>query len=1363
MSYLRYLCLLGLSLPPVVCRRAHVLFTLFVFVWFVFTSQLFVGGLMSYLCYLCLFGLSLPPVVCRRAHVLFTLFVFVCLSLPPVVCRRAHVLFTLFVFAWFVFTSSCLQEGSCLIYVICVCLVCLYLQLFVGGLMSYLRYLCLFGSSLPPVVCGRAHVLFMLFVFVCLSLPPVVCRRAHVLFMLFVFAWFVFTSSCLQEGSCLIYVICVCLVCLYLQLFVGGLMSYLRYLCLFGLSLPPVVCRRAHVLFTLFVFVLVCLYLQLFVGGLMSYLRYLCLFWFVFTSSCLWEGSCLIYVICVCLVCLYLPLFVGGLMSYLRYLCLSLPPVVCRRAHVLFTLFVFVWFVFTSSCLQEGSCLIYVICVCGLSLPPVVCRRAHVLFTLFVFVFTSSCLQEGSCLIYVICVCLYLQLFVGGLMSYLRYLCLSLPPVVCRRAHVLFMLFVFVWFVFTSSCLQEGSCLIYVICVCVCLYLQLFVGGLMSYLRYLLFVCLYLQLFVGGLMSYLCYLCLFGLSLPPVVCRRAHVLFTLFVFVFTSSCLQEGSCLIYVICVCLYLQLFVGGLMSYLRYLCLSLPPVVCRRVHVLFTLFVFVFTSRCLQEGSCLIYVICVCGLSLPPVVCRRAHVLFTLFVFVFTSSCLQEGSCLIYVICVCGLSLPQVVCRRAHVLFTLFVFVFVFTSSCLQEGSCLIYVICVCLYLQLFVGGLMSYLRYLCLFGLSLPPVVCRRAHVLFTLFVFVWFVFTSSCLQEGSCLIYVILCLSLPPVVCRRAHVLFTLFVFACLSLPPVVCRRAHVLFTLFVFVWFVFTSSCLQEGSCLIYVICVCLVCLYLQLFVGGLMSYLRYLCLSLPPVVCRRAHVLFTLFVFVFTSSCLQEGSCLIYVICVCLYLQLFVGGLMSYLRYLCLSLPPVVCRRAHVLFTLFVFVFTSRCLQEGSCLIYVICVCLYLQLFVGGLMSYLRYLCLSLPPVVCRRAHVLFTLFVFVWFVFTSSCLQEGSCLIYVICVCLVCLYLQLFVGGLMSYLRYLCLSLPPVVCRRAHVLFTLFVFVWFVFTSSCLQEGSCLIYVICVCLVCLYLPLFVGGLMSYLRYFVFVFTSSCLQEGSCLIYVICVCLVCLYLQLFVGGLMSYLRYLCLFGLSLPPVVCRRAHVLFTLFVFVWFVFTSSCLQEGSCLIYVVCVCLYLQLFVGGLMSYLCYLCLFGLSLPPVVCRRAHVLFTLFVFVWFVFTSSCLQEGSCLIYVICVCLVCLYLQLFVGGLMSYLRYLCLLGLSLPPVVCRRAHVLFTLFVFVWFVFTSSCLQEGSCLIYVICVCLVCLYLQLFVGGLMSYLHYLCLPSYKQLHVKTNSNVLFTLFDMFVLQTTGGKDKPNKHK
>ena len=100
----------------------------------------------------------------------------------------------------FVFTSSCLWENACL--------VC---------------------SSLPPVVCGRKHVLFVrlyLQLFVGGSMSCV----------------FVFTSSCLWEEACL--------VCS---------------------SLPPVVCGRKHVLF-------VRLYLQLFVGGSMSCWCYLCLF-----------------------------------------------------------------------------------------------------------------------------------------------------------------------------------------------------------------------------------------------------------------------------------------------------------------------------------------------------------------------------------------------------------------------------------------------------------------------------------------------------------------------------------------------------------------------------------------------------------------------------------------------------------------------------------------------------------------------------------------------------------------------------------------------------------------------------------------------------------------------------------------------------------------------------------------------------------------------------------------------------------------------------------------------------------------------------------------------------------------------------
>jgi hypothetical protein len=131
-------------------------------------------------------------------------------------------------------------------------------------------------------------------------------------------------------------------------------------------------------------------------------------------------------------------------------------------------------------------------------------------------------------------------------------------------------------------------------------------------------------------MSYLCYLCS---SLSPVVCMRAHVLFMLFVFFFTSRCLYEGSCFIYVICVRLYLQLFVGGLMSYLCYLCSSLSPVVCMKAHVLFMLFVFVFISSCLYEGSCLIYVICV----RLRIVVSRTYCVFVLFFFVLCTLCCQ------------------------------------------------------------------------------------------------------------------------------------------------------------------------------------------------------------------------------------------------------------------------------------------------------------------------------------------------------------------------------------------------------------------------------------------------------------------------------------------------------------------------------------------------------------------------------------------------------------------------------------------------------------------------------------------------------------------------------------------------------
>ena len=60
---------------------------------------------------------------------------------------------------------------------------------------------------------------------------------------------------------------------------------------------------------------------------------------------------------------------------------------------------------------------------------------------------------------------------------------------------------------------------------------------------------------------------------------------------------------------------------------------------------------------------------------------------------------------------------------------------------------------------------------------------------------------------------------------------------------------------------------------------------------------------------------------------------------------------MSYLCWLCFSLPLGVYRSAHVLFVIVVFVFTCRCLYEGSCLICVGWVCFYREVCVGRLMS----------------------------------------------------------------------------------------------------------------------------------------------------------------------------------------------------------------------------------------------------------------------------------------------------------------------------------------------------------------------------------------------------------------------------
>ena len=93
-----------------------------------------------------------------------------------------------------------------------------------------------------------------------------------------------------------------------------------------------------------------------------------------------------------------------------------------------------------------------------------------------------------------------------------------------------------------------------------CLYLTLFVVGLMSYLPYLC-------LFVVGLMSYLPYLCL---SLSHAVCSRAHVLFTLFVF----ACVKWYPTHI-VLCFCfVFLRLVYPMLSVSLNCQCLIAPSV---------------------------------------------------------------------------------------------------------------------------------------------------------------------------------------------------------------------------------------------------------------------------------------------------------------------------------------------------------------------------------------------------------------------------------------------------------------------------------------------------------------------------------------------------------------------------------------------------------------------------------------------------------------------------------------------------------------------------------------------------------------------------------------------------------------------
>ena len=238
--------------------------------------------------------------------------------------------------------------------------------------------------------------------------------------------------------------------------------------------------------------------------------------------------------------------------------------------------------------------------------------------------------------------------------------------------------------------------MIYVICVCLHTVVSntyyvvvLFCLSSPCVLCCLHLVSCYLQLFVG-LMCDLHYLCLFTYGVST------HIMLW-----FCFVCLHLVSC---------YLQLFVGGIMCDLCYLCLFTYGGV---QHILCCGFVlFVFTLCLVLSSPCVL---------LPPVVCRR-------------------DSCVIYVICVC---LHTVVSNTYYV-----VVLFCLSSPCVL--CCLHLVSC---YLQLFVGGLMCDLCYLCLFTYGgVQHILCCG---------FVLFVFTLCLVLSSPCVL-------LPPVVCRRTHV-------------------------------------------------------------------------------------------------------------------------------------------------------------------------------------------------------------------------------------------------------------------------------------------------------------------------------------------------------------------------------------------------------------------------------------------------------------------------------------------------------------------------------------------------------------------------------------------------------------------
>ena len=589
----------------------------------------------SYLRYLCLFTIHIlcfcfvflrlvyPMLAVSLGRLLFTLFVFVYYIVFLFCFFSSCVPYSGIVFL-FCFSSSCVPyvgsfSGRALIYVICVCLLYTYcvfvLFFFVLCTLcwqflwegSYLRYLCLF----------TINVLCFCFVFLRLVYPMLAVSLGRLLFTLFVFVYY--------THIVFLFFFVLCTLCW--QFLWEG--SFLRYLCLFTYMLAV---SLGGLLFTLFVFVyykrivfLFCFssscvpYVGSFSGRALIYVICVCLlytycvfvlyFFVIFFAPYVgsFTGKALIYVICVCLLYTYcvfvLFFFVLCTLcwqflwegSYLRYLCLFTIHILCfcfvflrlvypmlavSLGGLLFTLFVFVYykrivflFCFSSSCVpyvgsffwefQEVSylrylCLftIHILCFYFVFLrlvyPMLAVSLGRLLFTLFVFVYYTH-------IVFLLSTLCWQFLWEG---SYLRYLCLF-------TTHIVFL------FCFSLSCVPyvgsfSGKALIYVICVCLLYTYCVFV------LFFFVLCTLCWQFLWEG--SYLRYLCLFTINVlcfcfvflrlvyPMLAVSLGGLLFTLFVFVyytrivflfcFSSSCVPyvgsfSGKALIYVICVCL--------------------------------------------------------------------------------------------------------------------------------------------------------------------------------------------------------------------------------------------------------------------------------------------------------------------------------------------------------------------------------------------------------------------------------------------------------------------------------------------------------------------------------------------------------------------------------------------------------------------------------------------------------------------------------------------------------------------------------------------------------------------------------------------------------------------------------------------